>query len=48
MFKCHVCFLARIDQNVAWQHCPWLMGARLLESQPEVPVWDSFLGRIYL
>lgn len=37
IFKYQVCFLARTDQNVAWQYCPWLMGARLLERQPEVP-----------
>lgn len=43
IFKCHVCFLARTDQNVAWQCCPWLMGPSL-----RCPVWDSFLGRVCL
>lgn len=43
IFKCQVCFLARTDENVAWQCCPWLMGPSL-----RCPVWDSFLGRVCL
>lgn len=42
IFRCQICFLARTDQNSARQHCPCLMGARLMENQPEVrqlPRW---------